>query len=251
MNKKYLIGAAVVALMGSVTAQACDCTISKNWSNPQCKGKTPKGIPTTVLLQPSSTASAGAGASSTSSGTQGQGQTQTNGNNTNTLSSASTSAGGAAHSVSSSVSAGGSATAQGGAGGTAAADNNSTGSGNSTSYTDNSSYEVPRQTPPAILGTVQPTTSCTAARNGGASSPVAALSLGWSAKDVECDLRETSRQFYEMGQVELAVQLLCKSEAAKRLDRCQYAQPAQPAQPVTHQELLEVEKRMLQRGVSK
>lgn len=83
------------------------------------------------------------------------------------------------------------------------------------------SQEV-RQTPPAFSGYVEPTTSCANARNGGASSPVAALSFGLSTKDKECDLRETARLFYEMGQHATAVRLLCLSQAAKRLPTCEY-----------------------------
>lgn len=89
-------------------------------------------------------------------------------------------------------------------------------SGQNTSYVST----APRQTPPAFAGTVQPTASCRGAVNGGASSPIAAISFGVSRKDDECDLRETAREFYEMGERELAIELLCQSDAAKRLEQC-------------------------------
>lgn len=96
-----------------------------------------------------------------------------------------------------------------------------TNAGVTTEFNDSSS--VPRQTAPAFSGYVEPTTSCANARNGGASSPIAGLSLGFSTKDKECDLRETARLFFEMGQPELAVALLCKSKAAEKLgDTCKF-----------------------------
>lgn len=95
--------------------------------------------------------------------------------------------------------------------------------GVTTTFDDHSSVSVPRQTPPAFAGDVQPTTSCANARNGGASSPIAGLSVGFSTKDKECDLRETARLFWEMGQRETAVLLLCQSESAKKLgNRCAF-----------------------------
>lgn len=122
-----------------------------------------------------------------------------------------------------------------------------------------SSYEsIPRQTPPAMAGFVQPTSSCKNARNGGASAPVAGLSFGWSTSDNECDLRETAREFWEMGQPQTAVTLLCQSNAAKRIPSCAYVAPvavvpvaAVAPDAVTHAELLEVERRIIQRSTAK
>ena len=151
------------------------------------------------------------------------------------------------------VAKGGNATAAGGAGGTATVGSVAGGSvgdvaggaggmGGSTGPISNDSTSAasnqgnsqstqfqgdsyPRQTPAALAGFVQPTSTCTAARNGGASSPVAGISFGVSTKDEECDLRETARMFFEMGQAKLGVELLCKSKAAGRLHECGYVDP--------------------------
>lgn len=106
--------------------------------------------------------------------------------------------------------------------GNATSDASNQGNSQTTQYQGDS---YPRQTPMAVAGFVQPTSTCTAARNGGASSPVAGISFGVSTKDEECDLRETARMFHEMGQAKLAVELLCKSKAAQRLKECGYVDP--------------------------
>lgn len=89
------------------------------------------------------------------------------------------------------------------------------------SVSESSVYSVPRQTPPAFAGTVQPTASCRGAINGGASAPVAGISFGFSKKDDECDAREAAREFYEMGRPDLAIMVLCKTKVGKSLgDAC-------------------------------
>lgn len=264
--KRYLIGAAIAAAMLSTAANACDCTISKNWSNPQCKGKTPKGIPTTVLLQPSSASSAGAGASSTSTGTQGQGQTQTNGNNTN----ASTSAGGAGgQSTSASNAAGG----KGGAGGSvsgvaggsasANADGNSTSNAAGNSTTEVSNYAAARNPVATALAGFQVTTaSCRFAEGVGIQTMPAGTSVGLTFKDHDCIRAELAQMLYARGANDAGNKLMCEIKEVKAalgadclltiaLIAAPIAQPAAPADAVTHQELLEAEKRMFTRGVSK
>lgn len=184
---------------------------------------------------------------------QGQGQTQSqNAKGGTAVQGQSDVSSSLSKSAASSNSAGGTASASGGQGGASNSGGNN--------YT--SSDSIPRQTPPAFAGSVEPTASCKNARNAGASSPVAGISFGISTTDDECDLRETARLFFEMGQPALGVELLCKSKAANRLSSCAYAAPAvattagfdtrhEPVDAVTHSELQEVEKRMLQRGVGK
>lgn len=115
--------------------------------------------------------------------------------------------------------------AMGGTGG-ASTSNASGGDGGNVAYNAN---QV-RQTPPAFAGTVQPTASCKNAINGGASAPIAGISFGVGKTDKECDLRETARMFYELGERTLAVELLCTSDAAKRLQAC--APTVAPPAPV-------------------
>ena len=43
---------------------------------------------------------------------------------------------------------------------------------------------------------------------------------GKSKRDIECDIRETSRLLAGLGEVKLAVELACQTEAAKMLPRC-------------------------------
>lgn len=81
-------------------------------------------------------------------------------------------------------------------------------------------YHEVRQTPPAVAGTVQPTASCKNAVNGGASSPVFGAAFGIGTKDEECDRRELARSFYEMGERDTAIKLLCMSKLARNLDTC-------------------------------
>lgn len=122
---------------------------------------------------------------------------------------------------------GGTSSAQGGSAGSDSSSSASGGvskadaSGGNASGQSASYYSsAPRQTPPAFAGTVQPTASCRGALNGGASSPIAAISFGVSRDDKECDLREVAREFFEMGRPDLGVALLCQSEAAQRLASC-------------------------------
>lgn len=133
--------------------------------------------------------------------------------------------------VSSSVSTatGGTASAQGGTADSTAFGGASTAAGGDASgqQVTFQGDSIPRQTPPAFAGTVQPTASCKGAINAGASTAVAGISFGKDRTDDECDLRETARMFYEMQERELAVELLCKSKAAQRLAQC--APTAQPA----------------------
>lgn len=251
----YLKLSAVLLLLASAHAYAWDCSIPANRhlnvAGNECyvpvQPKThPIAPPTTVLLQPSQTQGQGQTQSQTSQGGAGgsaaQHQGQTDVSNSSSKSGAY------------SNSAGGTATASGGQGGASNSGGNS--------YTSDES--IPHQTPPAFAGSVQPTASCKNARNGGASAPVAGVSFGWSTSDDECDLRETAREFFEMGQPAIGVALLCQSKAAKRLPSCTYAGPvvqlsvapvapaiAPPVDAVTHDELRQVERRILQRTTSK
>jgi hypothetical protein len=231
MRKFYLVALLILSPM----AHAWDCSNPVNWTL-DVAGNECYRPPTTTLQQ-----------------TQGQGQTQGQSQNANSQARAAS----ASNSLSSSISRGGNATAtggttvsnaQGGQGG------NSSSGGNS--YDSNES--TPRQTPPAFAGNVEPTASCKNARNGGASAPIAGLSFGWSTSDDECDLRETARMFYQLGQTQLAVALLCQSKAAKRLPACAYMVPAPipvaavaPVDAVTHAELQDVIRRLFQRTTSK
>lgn len=258
MNKKYLIAVAIIATMAGTAAQACDCTISKNWSNPACKGKTPKGIPTSVLLQPSATSTSGAGASSTSTGTQGQGQTQTNGNNTDT----STAAGGAGGS-SAARAQGGSAT--GGAGGSAAASANTDGNasastaGNITSEVSN--YAAARNPVATALAGFQVTTaSCRFAEGVGIQTMPAGTSVGLTFKDHDCIRAELAQMLYSRGARAAGDKLMCEIREVKdalgadclvTISLVVEAPVAAPVDAVTHQELLEAEKRIVTRTLSK
>lgn len=115
--------------------------------------------------------------------------------------------------------------------------------GVTTTYSER--VDNPRQTPFAYAPSVQPTSSCLQAVNAGASSPVVALSFGTSHKDKQCDLRETARLMYEMGQERTAMTLLCKSDAAKVLAVCEY-DPPKPL--VLYDRDAERERRMKDRG---
>lgn len=147
--------------------------------------------------------------------------------------------------------AGGSASAAGGTatGGTASQSQDASNAGNAQSLTE--AVDYPRQTPEAVAGFVQPTIPCATARNAGASSPVVGLAFGFSGRDKECDLRETARLFYEFGQPELAVALLCQAARKYGLKDCRYAAPAVDPKYVTRAELLEMERRLVERGVGK
>ena len=123
--------------------------------------------------------------------------------------------------------AGGSSDATGGTssaqGGSATQTQQASNAGNAQSVA--TSYSYPRQTPMAMAGFVQPTIPCATARNAGASSPVVGLAFGFSGHDKECDLREDARLFYEFGQTDLAVRLLCKDAAKFGLKNCKYVAP--------------------------
>lgn|SRR6185437_6740122 len=122
-------------------------------------------------------------------------------------------------------------------------------------------YSNPRQTPPALSGYVEPTIACANARNGGASSPVAGISFGFSTKDKDCDLREDARLLYEFGQPRLAVELLCADARKRGLKDCTYTPPiahvvirqddGRKQHYVTEEELRTVLERILERTTSK
>lgn len=109
----------------------------------------------------------------------------------------------------------------------------------SSGVTDNTSsyYNNPRQTPMAMAGFVQPTSSCKNAINGGASSPLAALSFGVGKRDDECDAREAAREMYEIGRADLAVEILCKTRAAQGIPDCKPKDPVVVIAPVSDDEL--------------
>lgn len=269
--RRSIIGAALIlAVFSSAQALACDCTISKNWSNPQCKGKTPKlpngtrvAPPTTVLLQPSSTATAGAGATSTSTGTQSQGQSQTNGNNTNTA------AGGSASTGASTSSARGGAggaggSAQGGAGGSAAAsantDGNATASttGNQTSEVSN--YAAARNpVATAVAGFQVTTASCRFAEGVGIQTLPAGTSVGLTFKDHDCIRAELAQMLYSRGARAAGDKLMCEIKEVHDalgkdcLTTIALVEVPVTAAPdaVTHSELQEVERRIVQRTTGK
>ena len=171
-------------------------------------------------------------------------------------------------SLSSSVATGGTSNSQavGGAGGTANQTQSASNQGNNqTSIATYKTY-YPRQTPPAFSGNVEPTIPCANARNAGASSPIIGLSVGFSTENHECDLREDARLFYEFGQPQLAVRLLCKDAKKFGLKNCQFNNPPVPVvivarNPVPHknkdknyvtqQELHTVESRMTKKLLDK
>jgi hypothetical protein len=185
-------------------------------------------------------APAGAAATSTASATQQQAQIQGQAQQQ-------TATGGTA-----------SATASGGQGGSATAAGGSGGSADNAGNSQSSTYVsiTPRQTPVAVSGYVEPSAECMAARNGGASSPVAAISFGFSKVDKGCELREDARMLYEMGQRAQAVELLCVEARKLGLKDCAYhvlvvAAVRRDPDAVTREELREVERRMVRRGVGK
>lgn len=168
---------------------------------------------------------------------QSQHQSQSQNANTNSKSWSDADSSSRSNSNSKSNATGGDAFATGGNSAAGGGDANAT-NGNNTVGVD-STYTQVRQTPPAFAGTVQPTASCKNAINGGASAPVAGVSFGFGRSDDECDLRETAREFYEMGEHDLAVTLLCTSKAAKRLAQCKPSVIVESAHPeyATHEEV--------------
>lgn len=147
--------------------------------------------------------------------------------------------------------AGGSASAAGGTatGGAASQSQDASNAGNAQSVAE--SVDYPRQTPEAVAGFVQPTIPCATARNAGASSPVVGLAFGFSGRDHDCDLRETARLFYEFGQPQLAVALLCQAARRFGLKNCEYVAPAADPRYVTREELRRAEKRIIDRAAIK
>lgn len=184
---------------------------------------------TSTAVAPQGQSQAAYGGSSTATATGRQSQTATGG------------AGGAGGSASA---AGGSAT-----GGSASQSQDASNAGNAQSVTE--AVDYPRQTPMAMAGFVQPTIPCATARNAGASSPVVGLAFGFSGRDHDCDLRETARLFYEFGQPELAVALLCQAARKYGLKDCRYAAPVADPRYVTRAELLEMERRLVEREAGK
>lgn len=261
--RRSIIGAALLlAVLSSAQAMACDCTISKNWSRPECKGKTPKGIPTSVLLHAGANANAGASSNATATGTQGQGQTQTQ-----------TAQGGAA----SSTAAGGNATggasnssarggnAQGGTGGSASAsantDGNATAStaGNTTSETSN--YAAAKNPVATALAGFQVTTaSCRFAEGVGIQTMPAGTSVGLTFKDHDCVRAELAQMLYARGARAAGDKLMCEikevhdalgKDCLSIIALVVEAPAPVAADAVTHQELLDAEKRIVTRTLSK
>lgn len=79
-----------------------------------------------------------------------------------------------------------------------------------------------RNVPAVYAPVVTATAPCLASSSGGLSVAGFGGSLGKTKIDPECTLRETSRQFWNYGEYEAALELLCASEVSKTVlgDRC-------------------------------
>lgn len=267
--KRYSLIAATIALTIAGQAQA--------WTTPK-KDCPPKATPHGAVLLPPTY-------NSDTSQTQGQGQTQSNGQgqtqSSTTGPSTATAAGGNATTGASSAQAAGGAggrggaggSAQGGAGGTSSNDGNSqavgggaSGNATNTSTTYNeAASRIPVNT--AVAGFQVTTASCRFAEGLGIQTMPAGTSVGLTFKDHDCVRAELAQMLYSRGQNEAGDRIMCQVKEVKAAlgDDCltiigmrreplatdEGREYHPPVDAVTHAELLEVEKRMLVRGVGK
>jgi hypothetical protein len=77
-----------------------------------------------------------------------------------------------------------------------------------------------RNTASANAPSVYPSGNCYGGWSAGLGLPGVNLSGGKAVLDHQCDMRETARMFAAVGERELAVMLLCQTEAASYLPEC-------------------------------
>ena len=82
------------------------------------------------------------------------------------------------------------------------------------------SFSNPRQAHSANAPSVYPSGNCYGGWSAGLGLPGVNLSGGKAVLDDQCDMRETARMFAAVGERELAVMLLCQTEAATYLPEC-------------------------------
>jgi hypothetical protein len=244
----------VIALLVAATpVHACDCLLSKNWSNPACKGKVPK-LPNGSSVSSTTTNTLGQGQTQT----QGQGQTQSasatggtsnatggkvsnsgNSSNANTAATgpitvstgASTSAGGAGGSATGGKAVVGNTSAVTGA---STSTSNSSNQGNShssatggaggTSASESdsggnsySSYAAASRIPAAtaLAGIGITTAGCRFAEGLGVQTMPAGTSVGFSFKDHDCARFQLAQFLYSRGQDIAGDKVLCQISELK------------------------------------
>jgi hypothetical protein len=229
----------VIALLVAATpVHACDCLLSKNWSNPACKGKVPK-LPNGSSVSSTTTNTLSQGQ------TQGQGQTQSasatggtsnatggkvsnSGNSTNanqSSSKVSVSAGPvSAAGGSGGQATGGASTAEGGSVGNTSSTSNSSNQGNSrssaaggsstsegSSDSQTSVYAAPRIPVGTAVASIGITTAgCRFAEGLGVQTMPAGTSLGFSFKDHDCARFQLAQFLYSRGQDIAGDKVLCQ-----------------------------------------
>jgi hypothetical protein len=97
-------------------------------------------------------------------------------------------------------------------------------SANNNGNAQNVNINTPRQhrnTPGMANFTPMPSANCMATVGGAGAGPGIGVSISGSYINEECEIRETSRNFYAIGQSEAAVETACLSKHATQISVCQ------------------------------